>query len=131
MDIKRIFFRGKQPAKSETGFNNPESTELPQDASLEEKVIAAIRTVYDPEIPVNIYDLGLIYGLHINDDASVEIKMTLTAPACPVAETLPAHVESVIRSVKGVTDAKVELVWEPPWNQERMSDEAKLTLGLF
>jgi len=99
--------------------------------SLEARVIAALRTVYDPEISVNIYDLGLIYEIQISARSEVSVKMTLTAPGCPVAGSLPGQVESVIRAVEGVSDARVELVWEPPWSVERMSDEAKLTLGLF
>ena len=80
---------------------------------------------------MNIYDLGLIYSIDINEQCEVDVKMTLTAPACPVAGTLPGQVESVIRSLDGVTDAKVELVWDPPWSKEMMSDEARLSLGLF
>lgn len=99
--------------------------------SLEARIIATLRTVYDPEISVNIYDLGLIYEIQINDRSEVSVTMTLTAPGCPVAGSLPGQVESAIRAVEGVSDARVELVWEPPWSAERMSDEAKLTLGLF
>jgi len=80
---------------------------------------------------VNIYDLGLIYDIQISQQADVFVKMTLTAPGCPVAGILPAQVESAIRAVEGVSDASVQLVWEPPWSQDRMSDEAQLTLGLF
>ena len=108
-----------------------ESVTLPDDASLEERVIAAMRSVYDPEIHVNIYDLGLIYGLQIDKQAVVFVDMTLTAPACPVAGSLPAQVECAIKAVKGVNDAHVELVWDPPWSQDCMSDEARLALGLF
>ncbi len=103
----------------------------PGNGSLEERVIAAMRTVYDPEISVNIYDLGLIYEIQINASSEVFVKMTLTAPGCPVAGSLPGQVESAIRAVEGVSDARVELVWDPPWNADCMSDEAKLTLGLF
>lgn len=99
-------------------------------SSLEERIISAIRTVYDPEIPVNVYDLGLIYLIKIND-SDVLINMTLTAPACPVAEILPAQVAEVVKSVEGVKSVNVEMVWQPAWSQENMSDEAKLTLGLF
>ena len=95
-----------------------------------EVLVAAIKTVYDPEIPVNVYDLGLIYDLVIND-GRVAVNMTLTAPACPVAGILPGQVEAVLRQVPGVKEAQVSLVWEPPWTQDRMSDEAKLELGLF
>ncbi len=101
------------------------------DAALEQRVVAALRSVYDPEIPVNIYDLGLIYVVHIDDHNVVNVQMTLTAPACPVAGTLPGQVENVLREVEGVRDASVELVWDPPWDQARMSEEARLTLGLL
>jgi len=104
---------------------------LPEDASLEERVIAAMRTVYDPEISVNIYDLGLIYDLQINAQAGVFVEMTLTAPACPVAGILPAQVECAIKTVEGVDEAHVKLVWDPPWSRDCMSDEARLALGLF
>ncbi len=104
---------------------------LPADATLEQRVIAAMRQVYDPEISVNIYDLGLIYDLQINQQQEVAIKMTLTAPGCPVAGILPGQVADAVRAVDGIQDAQVELVWDPPWDQDRISDEAKLTLGLF
>lgn len=100
-------------------------------ASLEEHVIAALRTCYDPEIPVNIYELGLIYDLHVDPAGAVSIRMTLTSPACPVAGALPADVQSKVQAVPGVTSAKVELVWDPPWEMSRMSEEARLQLGLF
>lgn len=100
-------------------------------AELKEQIVAALRKVYDPEIPVNIYDLGLIYELDVDKRGVVEVAMTLTAPGCPVAQTFPGTVESEIRKVPGVTAAHVELVWDPPWCQDRMSDEAKLELGLF
>lgn len=99
--------------------------------SLEEQIIAAMRTVSDPEIPVNIYDLGLIYELAIGDDGAVTIQMTLTAPACPVAGTMPGLVEQAALGVDGVSSAHVELVWDPPWSLERMSEEARLQLGLL
>ena len=95
---------------------------------LESKVAAALKTVYDPEIPVNIYDLGLIYGIEVTDGAA-RVRMTLTAPNCPVAGILPGQVEQKIREVPGITDAKVELVFDPPWDRSRMSDAAKLELG--
>ena len=101
------------------------------DAELEQRVVAALRSIYDPEIPVNIYDLGLIYVVHIDERSAVHVQMTLTAPACPVAGTLPGQVENVLRQVEGVRDASVELVWDPPWNQQRMSEDARLTLGLL
>ena len=96
-----------------------------------EAIIAQIRTIYDPEIPVNILDLGLIYAIDITGDNRVLVRMTLTAPACPVAGTMPGMVETAVKAVPGVTDCKVELVWDPPWNREMISDEAKLELGIF
>lgn len=105
--------------------------DLPQGSTLEEHLIAAMRTVHDPEISVNIYDLGLIYKIDINDRNEVFVDMTLTAPACPVAGILPGQVEAAIKSVDGVSDAHVNLVWNPPWDRERISDEGKLAMGLF
>jgi len=99
--------------------------------ALKAQVIDVLRTVYDPEIPVNIYDLGLIYRCDVDENGVVEVEMTLTAPGCPVAQSFPGTVESAIRKVPGVTAARVELVWDPPWCQDRMTDEAKLELGLF
>jgi FeS assembly SUF system protein len=96
---------------------------------VEGKVIAAIRTVYDPEIPVNIHDLGLIYEIDVRPDASVKVKMTLTAPGCPVAGSLPLEVQRKIQGVDEVRDAEVVLVWDPPWDKSRMSEEAQLMLG--
>jgi FeS assembly SUF system protein len=101
------------------------------DAGIEERIVAALRTVYDPEIPVNVYDLGLIYAIDVGADGAVEIRMTLTAPACPVAGMMPGLVESAVRQVDGVTAVKVDLLWDPPWNKERMSDEARLQLGML
>jgi FeS assembly SUF system protein len=97
----------------------------------EEQVVAALKTCYDPEIPMNIYDLGLIYEVKVNPDNSVYVKMTLTAPNCPVAGVLPEQVRSKVAAVPGVTGAKVELTFDPPWNQGRMSDLVKLELGLM
>jgi FeS assembly SUF system protein len=96
-----------------------------------ENVIVALRTIFDPEIPVNIYDLGLIYDLDIDEEGKVFVRMTLTAPACPVAETFPGTVESRLREVPGVSDVRVELVWDPPWTRERLPEEVKLRLGLL
>ncbi len=97
----------------------------------EDRIVEAIRTVYDPEIPVNIYDLGLIYGVDIRDDGGVKVSMTLTAPACPVAGTLPQHVADTVALLEGVGEVEVELVWDPPWSQERMSEDARLALGMI
>jgi len=98
--------------------------------ALRERVEEVLRTVYDPEIPVNIYELGLIYELNVGDQGAVDIKMTLTAPNCPAAGMMPAEVEAKVCAVEGVTSANVELVWVPPWDKSRMSEEARLELGL-
>ena len=103
----------------------------PADACLQDRIVAALRTVFDPEIPVNIYDLGLIYALDVAADGAVAIRMTLTAPACPVAGVMPGLVESAVRQVTGVSAVSVELVWDPPWSKERMSEEARLQLGMM
>jgi len=94
-------------------------------------VIEALRGIHDPEIPVNIYDLGLIYRLDIDDDGNVAIQMTLTTPACPVAEAMPCQVECAVREVPGVKSARVELVWDPPWTRDRLDDFTRLELGLL
>ena len=99
--------------------------------ALYEGVIAALKDIYDPEIPVNIYDLGLIYGVDVSADGHVAITMTLTTPHCPVAESMPGEVELRAASVPGVRDAEVNLVWDPPWGPDRMSDEARLELGML
>jgi FeS assembly SUF system protein len=98
---------------------------------LELKVLDALQTCYDPEIPVNIYELGLVYGIEISESADVRIKMTLTAPNCPVAASLPVEVESKISAIEGIRSAKVDIVWDPPWNPGRMSESAKLQLGMM
>jgi len=97
---------------------------------LKRQVIAALSTIYDPELPVNIYDLGLIYDLDVDADGRVDIRMTLTAPGCPVAQTFPTQVEQAVAKVKGVASAHVEIVWDPPWDQSRMTEAARLQLGL-
>ncbi len=99
--------------------------------SLEDKVVEILKTIFDPEIPVNIYELGLIYKVRIEDPDQVYIKMTLTSPQCPVAESLPIEVESKVNSLEEVSRAFVEIVWEPPWNPEMMSEAAKLELGFL
>ena len=96
-----------------------------------EGVVAALREIFDPEIPVNIYDLGLIYGVDVSDEGSVMVTMTLTTPHCPVAESMPAEVELRVEAVPGVRDAEVNLVWDPPWDPHKMSDDAKLELGML
>jgi FeS assembly SUF system protein len=115
---------------------NPEPKSPPVDSpsapekSVREKVIEALQTCYDPEVPVNIYELGLIYDIQVAE-GQVHIKMTLTSPACPVAGSLPGEVQAKIMKLPGVTEAKIDLVWEPPWDKDRMSEAAQLQLGLM
>jgi FeS assembly SUF system protein len=123
--VFRLARLARQPER-----NDPEPVAT-AGASVEERIVAALRTVYDPEIPVNVYDLGLIYAIEVGVDGGVDIRMTLTAPACPVAGMMPGRVESAVRTVDGVAAVDVELVWDPPWTKERMSDEARLQLGLL
>lgn len=98
---------------------------------IQSQAYEAVKTVYDPEIPVNIYDLGLIYDIKVNEEGFVHLVMTLTAPGCPVAGSLPLEVEDAVRAIGGVSDVKVDVVWDPPWTMDRMTDEAKLELGLL
>lgn len=100
-------------------------------ALLEPLVVEALKQVFDPEIPVNIYDLGLIYDVIVDPSSTVGIRMTLTAPACPAAQFLPGEVKNRVAAVPGVADVKVDVVWDPPWDRDRMSDAAKLQLGMF
>jgi FeS assembly SUF system protein len=102
-----------------------------EDKALEAQVLEALKTVRDPELPVNLVDLGLIYDLVVGADGKVYVEMTLTAPSCPVAGSLPGEVANAIRTVPGVTDVRVNLVWTPPWHQDLMSEEARLELGLL
>ena len=106
---------------------------IPQEelARLSDDIIAALKTVYDPEIPVDIYELGLIYRVDIDDERNVAIDMTLTAPGCPVAGEMPGWVENAVLAVQGVKDVKVEMVFDPPWDQSRMSDEARVALDMW
>ncbi len=98
---------------------------------LEEQIITKLQSIYDPEIPVNIFELGLIYAIRIDDNANVEVDMTLTSPACPVAESLPPQVEMKVRTIPGINDLKVNLVWIPQWDKDMMSEAAKLQLGFL
>jgi FeS assembly SUF system protein len=107
------------------------STEKIDVNDLGEKIVRVIKTIFDPEIPVDIYELGLIYDVFVNEDYEVKVLMTLTTPNCPVAETLPLEVEEKIKSLDAVKDAEVEITFDPPWTQELMSEEAKLELGML
>lgn len=108
-----------------------ETTEVINKQELEEKIIAMLKTCYDPEIPVNIFELGLIYEIQIDNEANVIVKMTLTSPACPVAGSLPGEVQEKVYSIPEVRNVRVELVWNPPWDKDMMSDAAKLELGML
>lgn len=110
---------------------NPKVLNTIERSMLENEVIEALRSIYDPEIPVNIYDLGLIYNVSADENGFVTVTMTLTSPACPVAESLPIEVQEKIKFVPGVTDAKVDLTWDPPFTLDMVSDEVKLMLGLL
>jgi len=114
-----------------TSSSPPEPADEMARKLIEGKVIVALHEIYDPEIPVNIYELGLIYEIQVDPDRKVHIKMTLTAPACPVAGSLPGEVEKKVEAIAEVASADVELVWEPPWSRDRMSETALLTLGMM
>ncbi len=124
-----------RPAQPETApVAVPEKPQVTEPVSPEEllpRIIAVARTCYDPEIPVNIYDLGLIYRIDVKPDGHVDVDMTLTSPACPVAGTLPAEVQGKIESVPGVRDVNLQLVWEPTWTTDKMTEAAKLQLGML
>ena len=125
LERKRDYLEGflaAKPAAVETGAVG---------GDLYEAVINALKDIFDPEIPVNIYDLGLIYGVEVTDDGAATVTMTLTTPHCPVAESMPGEVELRVCSVPGVRDCEVNLVWDPPWDMGKMSDEAKLELGML
>jgi FeS assembly SUF system protein len=125
----------EEAAKPETKAEDaaPAASALPQEEldRLTADIVAALKTVYDPEIPADIYELGLIYKIDIGDDRMVAVEMTLTAPGCPVAGEMPQWVEDAVSAVPGVSGAKVELTFDPPWDQSRMSDEARLALNMF
>ncbi|MFK7896922.1 MAG: SUF system Fe-S cluster assembly protein [Myxococcota bacterium] len=109
----------------------PGVSDLSPAMQIRDRIIAVLKTVYDPEIPVDIYELGLVYGVDVNDDAEVNVTMTLTTPMCPVAETLPVEVEDKVRNVLGVKDVNLDLVWDPPWSVDMMSDAARLELNMM
>lgn len=125
LDRKKDYLEGflsKAPASA---------AEMGAGGELQQAVVDALKEIYDPEIPVNIYDLGLIYGVEVDDESDVTVMMTLTTPHCPVAETMPGEVELRAGSVPGVRHAEVNLVWDPPWGPEKMTDEARLELGML
>ena len=125
---REYFDFAPEPPPETEGVEPPEGE---NDPVLYEPVLEALKTVQDPEIPVNLVDLGLIYELSVKQGGIVYIEMTLTTPACPVAQSMPGEVENAVASVPGVSDVRVKLVWTPPWDRDRMSEEAKLELGLL
>ena len=125
-DPSSVPAEGPKPASAAEANSGPVDV-----GEIEEKIIAALRTCYDPEIPVNIYEMGLIYDIDVNPSGDVVLQMTLTSPACPVAGSLPPEVEAKLAAIPGVKSAKVDVVWDPPWTPERMSEAAKLQLGMF
>ena len=129
MELERDPFDFAPPDAEENEVERPEGGE--DDPALMAPVLEALKTVRDPEIPIDLVELGLIYELIVKKGGIVFVEMTLTTPSCPVAASMPGEVETTIRAVPGVTDARVKLVWSPPWTQDRMSDEARLELGLL
>ncbi len=125
--------KGGKPEPDRAPDRTAPAQELPEQSlhEMEEKVVEALRTVYDPEIPVNIYELGLVYNISVSPTGDVLVRMTLTSPMCPVAGSLPPEVEYKVLSIPGVTSARVELVWDPPWNPEMMTEAARLQLGML
>jgi FeS assembly SUF system protein len=127
---ERPLAEAQPPREERAPAAEPSATALNAE-DVEQGVIEALRTVYDPEIPVNIYELGLVYDIDVDPAGKVVVRMTLTSPGCPVAGSLVPEIEGKTRTVPGVTDATVQLVWDPPWNPSMMSDAAKLQLGMF
>jgi len=121
----------QDPAETESELETGPEVTGGGDPELRSRVIAALKEIYDPEIPLNIYDLGLIYRIDIDPDTNTSIDMTLTSPNCPVAETLPGEVENAAKTVEGIGDVQLELVWDPPWDMDRLGEAGRLELGLF
>ena len=121
----------QDPAETESELETGPEVTGGGDPELRSRVIAALKEIYDPEIPLNIYDLGLIYRIDIDPDTNTSIDMTLTSPNCPVAESLPGEVENAAKTVEGIGDVQLELVWDPPWDMDRLGEAARLELGLF
>ena len=124
----------QSPLDSATDFLSADEADEPRRTEVDalgDRVVEALRTVYDPEIPVNIFELGLVYKIDVDDQNAVHVDMTLTSPMCPVAETLPEEVKTKIEAIDGVTAAAVNVVWDPPWNPSMMTEEAQLELGMI
>jgi FeS assembly SUF system protein len=120
-----------QPTIDASAANAEPDSDSSEAMQIRDRIISALKTIYDPEIPVDIYELGLIYEVDARSDGRVQVKMTLTSPACPVAGSLPGEVETKIRTVDGVTSVEVQLVWDPPWDKDMMSEAAQVKLGFF
>lgn len=126
LDLRTARTQATPSEVADTGNKN-----LSPAMQIRDRVIAVLKTIYDPEIPVDIYELGLVYGVDVSDDADVHVTMTLTSPMCPVAESLPPEVEEKVRNVIGVKDVTLDLVWDPPWSMDMLSDSARLDLNLM
>lgn len=120
-----------EPGSPRAGSPAPSPIDAIQAQMLTAQIIEVLRTIYDPEIPVNIYDLGLVYGIDVESEGHVTVRMTLTSPMCPVAGSLPGYVRDKVLAIDGVNYCEVELVWDPPWDQSKLSEEARLRLGLL
>lgn len=129
--LNKFLEQDRNEEAAESGAEKRDGTPPASKDELEARIVEALREIYDPEIPVNIYEMGLIYGVDIDDDWNVRITMTLTTPHCPVAESMPGEVELKVNGVPGVKSSEVALVWEPAWDMSNMSDEARLELGLL
>jgi FeS assembly SUF system protein len=116
-------------AGSFEGEGPPAGLKYDGDRAFREPIVSALKTIYDPEIPVDIYELGLVYGVVVGADGKVRVEMTLTSPACPAAESIPVEVREKIAAIEGLADVKVDIVWDPPWSPQHMSEAAKVTLG--
>ena len=130
-DSEREAALARAEAVLDDGSDRPSPERLTEVGALGEQIVEALKTVFDPEIPVNIYELGLVYRIDIEDDNRVVVDMTLTSPHCPVAESLPGEVSEKVKAVDGVRDAEVRIVWDPPWNPAMMTEEAQLELGMI
>jgi FeS assembly SUF system protein len=128
---EKILENQERAVAPEVPAETPAATPAPEHDQLKDDLVAALKTVFDPEIPVDIYELGLIYRLDVDPERNIEVDMTLTAPGCPVAGDMPGWVENAVSSVPGVGQVKVNLVFDPPWDPSRMSDEARLALNMF
>ena len=129
--VEKIQENEERDVAPEAPAEAPAAAPEPEHDQLKDDLVAALKTVFDPEIPVDIYELGLIYRLHADEERNIEVDMTLTAPGCPVAGDMPGWVENAVASVPGVGQVKVKLVFDPPWDPSRMSDEARLALNMF